>query len=97
MKKKVYISLPITGYDIEERKRVADSAKARARAMGCEAITPFDVCPEEGKPYAYYMGRDIEALLGCDIIYLCKGWEHSKGCCAEAAIATIYKIKKIKQ
>lgn len=30
--------------------------------------------------YAYYMGRDVEALLGCDGIILCQDWFDSKGC-----------------
>ena len=55
-----------------------------------EIITPFDVCPEPDKPYSYYMGKDIEALLECDAIYLCEGWQNSKGCMAEFEVARIY-------
>ena len=96
---KIYISIPISGHDLEEAK-----AKARdiRESLLCDVfgfrmgqnrpdvITPFDVCPEPDKPYSYYMGKDIEALLECDAIYLCEGWQNSKGCMAEFEVARIY-------
>lgn len=93
--RKVYISIPITGFDLEERKRTANEIKKSFIADHYEAITPFDVCPEEGRSYAYYMGCDIEALLECSHIYFVEGWRKSKGCRAEKAIADIYGIKEI--
>lgn len=54
-------------------------------------ITPFDVNENEDKDsYARKMGNDIEALLECDAIYLCEGWQNSKGCMAEFEVARIY-------
>lgn len=99
--KRVYISLPISGYDLGERKKYANEAKVLvARLLQEDAIeeykqfqntiTPFDVCPKPDKPYSYYMGKDIETLLECDAIYMCKGWQKSKGCMAEFAVANIY-------
>ena len=59
-------------------------------------ITPFDVNENEDKDsYARKMGNDIEALLECDAIYMCKGWQDSKGCMAEFAVAKIYNKKII--
>ena len=98
-RKRIYISIPISGHDLEEVK-----AKARdiSESLLCDVfgfkkgrnrpgvITPFDVCPEPDKPYSYYMGKDIEALLECDAIYLCEGWQNSKGCMAEFEVARIY-------
>lgn len=99
--KRVYISLPISGYDLEERKKYANEAKVLvARLLREDAIaqykqfqntiTPFDVCPEADKLYSYYMGKDIEALLECDTVYFCKGWQNSDGCMLEFAAAKIY-------
>lgn len=88
---KIYISLPITGYDIEERKARAAELKLRFEREGHEAVTPFDLNWEEGKDYAHYMGRDIEALLRCDAVYLDTGWQKSKGCCLEYRAVKIYK------
>ena len=54
-------------------------------------ITPFDVNENEDKDsYARKMGNDIEALLECDAIFLCEGWQNSKGCMAEFEVARIY-------
>lgn len=88
---KIYVSLPITGYDIEERKARAAELKLRFEREGHEAVTPFDLDWEEGKDYAHYMGRDIEALLRCDAAYLDTGWQKSKGCCLEYKAAALYQ------
>lgn len=100
--KRIYLSLPISGYPINQRKEYAYQVK---RELECghyagwgyfkdedeiQIVTPFDVCPEPDKPYSYYMGKDIEALLECDAIYLCEGWQNSKGCMAEFEVARIY-------
>lgn len=96
MKKiKVYISLPISGHDIEQVKKRADEVKQRIENDRVEAITPFDVCDEKGRPYSYYMGRDIEALIECDGIYVCNGWHSSKGCQAEVHVAVVYDKKMV--
>ena len=100
---KVYISLPISGHQIRDRISYADRVK-RELINGfrcgwgyfeCETelkiITPFDVNENEDKDsYARKMGNDIEALLQCDAIYLCEGWQNSKGCMAEFEVARIY-------
>ena len=88
-RKRVYISIPISGHDLEEVKEKARKAKIWV-SHRYDVITPFDVCPEPDKPYSYYMGKDIEALLECDAIYLCEGWQRSKGCMAEFEVARIY-------
>ena len=101
-RKRIYISIPISGHDLEEVKAKAidiierllwdvfELKKGRNRP---DIITPFDVCHEPDKPYSYYMGKDIEALLECDAIYLCEGWQNSKGCMAEFEVARIYGKK----
>ena len=101
-RKRIYISIPISGHDIEEVKAKAidisgrllwdvfELKKGRNRP---DIITPFDVCHEPDKPYSYYMGKDIEALLECDAIFLCEGWQNSKGCMAEFEVARIYGKK----
>lgn len=89
-KKKMYISLPISGLPIKEVALEAERYKLMFKEDGFEVVTPFDVNPEPGKPYSYYMGKDIETLLECDAIYLAPGWQNSKGCTAEYEIARIY-------
>ncbi|MDE6484518.1 MAG: DUF4406 domain-containing protein [Duncaniella sp.] len=89
---KLYISIPISGRPIPDAVHQAEIIKMKLEHHGHECITPFDVCPETGKPYAYYMGRDIEALLADDIegVVFGYGFENSKGCQLEHAAAVIY-------
>lgn len=98
-RKRIYISIPISGHDLEEVKAKArdirerllwDVFELKKGQNHPDVITPFDVCPEPDKSYSYYMGKDIEALLECDAIFLCKGWQNSKGCMAEFEVAKIY-------
>ena len=99
---KVYLSLPISGQPTKERMAYAEQIKhslieAYRRDGGIfmakrlNIITPFDVNENEDKDsYARKMGNDIEALLECDAIFLCEGWQNSKGCMAEFEVARIY-------
>ena len=41
---KVYFSMPISGYEIQERIDHAQSAKAALLNMYNEVVTPFDAC-----------------------------------------------------
>lgn len=90
---KIYVSLPITGHNINRCKERANGCRRALEGMGHSVITPFDVCPEADKPYAFYMGRDIEALMGCDAIFLTTGWCESRGCQLEWRCAEIYHKK----
>lgn len=91
---KIYISLPITGYDLQERKRYAESVKKRLQQIytDSEIITPFDVNPDPSLPYEELIGKDIAALLTCDMVYVCNGSNNSKGCRLERYAALIYGI-----
>ena len=97
--KRIYLSLPIknTGYTTKERMKYADEVgrllelRYGVRNENVIVITPFDVNENEDKDsYARKMGNDIEALLECDAIYMCEGWQNSKGCMAEFEVARIY-------
>ncbi|MDE6535448.1 MAG: DUF4406 domain-containing protein [Muribaculaceae bacterium] len=96
---KLYISIPITGRELHQAKAQAEEIKAKLTPYGHECITPFDVCPEPERPYAYYMGRDIEVLLADDIegVIFGIGFEDSKGCRLEHAAARIYRKRIIYQ
>lgn len=91
---KIYISLPITGYDLKERKQYAESVKKRLQQIypDGEIITPFDVCADPSLPYEELIGKDIAALLTFDMVYVCNGSNHSKGCRLEHYSALIYGI-----
>lgn len=88
---KVYISLPITGHDIEKVKARCEHAAGILRAKGFIPVSPFDISPNADASYSEHMGNDIRALLDCDGVMFLDGWENSKGCRLERAAAKIYK------
>lgn len=96
-KKKVYVSLPITGKVLRDSIIEAEKYKLYLENRGYEVVTPFDVCTEQNRPYAYNMGKCIEALLESDVIFLAPGWKDSKGCNAENMVALIYGKEIIKE
>lgn len=100
---KIYISLPITGFNLDERTAYAKSIADKIKQQGHEPVSPLhDVptCPDnitdEKERYAYYMGEDIKQLIMCDAILLCKGWQHSRGCNIERKVAFQMGMKTLK-
>ncbi len=94
----IYISIPITGHDIDRQRAMAARIAQAIHALGHETINPFDDIPEadaelsEREKYAYYMGEDISELLLCDAAYFCEGWRKSKGCTLERVVSMLYDI-----
>ena len=87
---KVYISLPITGHDLTEVRRLAEEAKQLLTGMDHEPVSPLDVSPNPDATYAEHIGRYIAALLECDTALFLNGWESSRGCNLEMEAARIY-------
>lgn len=90
---KIYISLPITGHDIEEVEARCIFAKAVIEKKGHIPVSPLDVSPDPAATYAQHMGNDIAALLECDAVVLLDGWQFSKGCQLELVAAHIYQLR----
>lgn len=94
---RIYISIPMQGRDLERQRDHAAEVAIRLKALGHEPINPFDTPPPPtplctDEEYAYYMGEDIKRLLLCDVVYVCNGWKHSRGCRAEVCLARIYHL-----
>lgn len=87
MKKKVYISLPITGREPKDVYAQANDAASRLTLLGYEAISPLDNGLPWDAPHYQHMRKDIETLLNCDAIYFCKDYIESNGCMVEKLIA----------
>ena len=101
MKKKVFISLPITSRPEPTMEERIYRAKNDAREMadifkkeGYEPITPFDVT-KDGMGEAQCIGACITALLECDCVCLCKNWEKSRGCRIEKYVSMEHNIEII--
>lgn len=102
MKKKIYVSLPVTSrkeQTIEESVQAAfkrcELLKRRIAGVdafaGWEIVTPFDVAPVgTEKTEAEIMGGCVQAVLECDAILLDYDYTISKGARLEAEAAALY-------
>lgn len=88
---KIYISLPITGHP--EARNHADLVKAALSRAGHDPVSPFDIPAGKNPDYFDHLCADLRALADCDAIYLCKGWQFSRGCRTEATFADTYGIQ----
>lgn len=93
--KSIYISLPISGHEDTYEHRL-DDAVAYVKEMYPEyeyIITPKEIAErlEDYQPmkpkYKDYLLADMEAIAHCDAIFMCSGWQDSKGCFAEWTFA----------
>lgn len=101
---KIYISGPITGYDLDERRQTFDKARKGiekwverwnklSHSHTEVAIFSPPHAYKEGMTYEEIMRYDIEQLLTCDMICFMKGWRESKGCNVEEQVARACGIK----
>lgn len=94
--KKVYISGAIAGLDLAERKAAFKAAERELAEMGFAPVNPFDNGVPDGAYWRVHMRADIALLVQCDMIYMLRGWELSKGAKLEHDVATSCGIKVLK-
>ena len=88
MKKRVYISGAIAHHDLEERRAAFGEAERFLLLKGYDPVNPFkNGLPAEAH-WREHMRADIALLLGCDRIYMLRGWELSKGAKLELDVAS---------
>ena len=85
----IYISLPISGREKEAREK-ADRVRAMLSSKGLTPVNPFEIYTGEGAEYFDHICYDLRALADCEAVFLCEGWEHSKGCLIEKHFAETY-------
>lgn len=91
-KKVMYISLPMTGRDMQEIKDRLAYLKDKLSKY-YNIITPLDLVEDNDytKPYGYYIGKDIECIIEkVDIVCFDGNWYQSKGCKMEHYCARTY-------
>lgn len=96
MVKTVYISGPISGYNINDRIKAFDEVERKLLDKGFSVINPL--CEngyDSNKSYGQYMRDDLKLLLDCDAIYLMQEWDKSKGCRTEYLVALTCGIEII--
>lgn len=92
-KGKCYISGAIAHHDLKERMAAFTAAAEWLALQGFVPVNPFDNGVPQSEHWTAHMRADIGLLLGCDYIYMLKGWELSKGCKLELDVATSCGIK----
>lgn len=94
MKKRIYISGAISGFDIDERKKEFKRIEDILKQKGFNVENPFDNGLPDSMSYQDHMREDLKMLLKCDYIYLMDGWEKSNGAKLEQKIAFNCGIKE---
>lgn len=84
---KVYISIPISGQDEKKVREHADRIKAALSRAGHRPINPFDIYVGQAPTYVESLCSGLQTLADCDAIFLCEGWQFSRGCRIEANFA----------
>ena len=86
---KIYIAGPMTGRH-EHNYPAFHAAAAKLRGDGYTVINPAELHGNDfGKPWDWYLRRDIAALVECDEIALLPGWMNSRGARLEHHVAAM--------
>lgn len=95
VKEKIYISGPIAGYDMNERKLAFLKVQHQLESLGYQPVNPFDNGVPDEEHWRIHMRADIRMLLDCSAIFMMPGWELSKGCKLELDVASSCGIRVI--
>ena len=95
-KKKAMISQPMWGRTNEEILFVRNKIKERLESLGYEVVDSFisEECNAENiksKPL-WYLAKSLEVMSTCDAVCFAYGWERTRGCCIERAVADAYGL-----
>lgn len=86
MKKKTYISGPLAGVDPTDAMMVFREAEVRLFCEGRDVVNPVRLC-SSGWDWGRSMRVRLSHLLGCDAIYMLKGWKGDRGSRLEHFVA----------
>ena len=86
--KTIYLSAPISGYNIDERRETFERVENELKKLGYKVLSPMKNGLSQNEPTSHHMKRDIILLLQADAIFLMTGWNRSAGCLTELHVAT---------
>lgn len=84
----MYLSLPISGYDLQERIETAMEMEVKLRGRGYDVFNPLGEQWIKGLTTYDYMKLDLEELLKCNTVLFMRGFNRSAGCHTELCVAT---------
>lgn len=93
---KIYISGPITGFNLEERKCFFAQMAELAESIGFTAVNPFDNGLGPDADYAAHMLADIKMLIECKAILMLPDWDLSYGAKLELNVAVACHMETYK-
>lgn len=76
---KIYISGKVAGLSAEEYSANFNLAKELMQNTGFEVISPIDLPHSHQRRWIDYMIEDLQALAGCDAIFMLSNWTESPG------------------
>lgn len=82
-----YIIGPISGYDLDERRKAFSEVEEFISADGDEVVNPLNNGLPEDAEWSDHMLRDLELLLDCNYVFIMPGWKNSRGCLVEVRFA----------
>lgn len=101
-KKKVFISLPMSG---KREKEIMEDKRGILEYLGHFSIFEKDMeildtyitsePPEDSNVRLWYLGNTIELLAQADLVIFARDWEKARGCRIEMECAKIYHIPTI--
>jgi len=90
---KIYISIPMTGKNMDSQRKTALEWSMFFSNKGFMVVSPFILSDSlrlkhlsdnlEPPTYDEYLKFDLYNLQECTHIFLCNGWTESRGCMAE--------------
>lgn len=92
IRKKIYISAPISRHDVEERKLFFLQIEKLLVEQGVIPVNPFRNALPDSATYTEHIRQDLMMLLECDGIVRPDRWRMSKGCEIESRVADICGI-----
>lgn len=87
MKNKIYISAPISGYNIEERRATFKAVADILERQDYIVFNPMDNGVPAEAATRYHMRADIKMMLQSDEVVFLDKWLHSAGCHTEFMVA----------
>ena len=74
----------LPGFNYPAFEAAADTLRRHALAV----TSPHELHQgDTGRPWSYYLRRDLAAMLDCDTIVLLPGWQNSSGVALELTVA----------
>ncbi len=91
MKKKIYISGAITGFE-KVAPLLFEIAERKLKEQGFEVVNPMTIEHNHDLTWNSYMRVDLKALLDCDYIFMLSNWKVSRGAKIEHQLALDLEI-----